>query len=107
MHLNRQPDCSQEGVKLGLAKDSVRLPDSVLRVYHREQMLPMHFQLLYDPRFDNPGLDGVMRGVMGIEAVDSLHGISNMGTVRQLGYHHNRLLLDMKQGSGETGAVVV
>lgn len=60
MYLNRQPDSKLSNVKLGVAKDNVRIPDSVLRVYEKEQMLPMNFQILYYPNYDNPGLDRII-----------------------------------------------
>lgn len=44
-------------IKLGVAKDNVKIPDSVLKVYEKEKKLPMNFLILYYPNYDNPGID--------------------------------------------------
>lgn len=35
LHLNRQPDSKHSNVKLGVAKDNVKIPESVLKVYDK------------------------------------------------------------------------
>jgi hypothetical protein len=99
MYLNRQPDSTLHNIKLGVAKDNVIIPDTVLNLYQKEQMLPMNFQLLYYPSYDNPGLNYTIYKAMNVEPIGSLHSISNISALKKLDYDYNKSLFYIKQDS--------
>lgn len=56
MVLSRQAGTKASHVRLGVAKDNVSIPDSIMQLYRNEGTFPINFLLLFFKDFDNPGL---------------------------------------------------
>lgn len=56
MVLSRQAGTKASHVRLGVAKDNVSIPDSIMQLYRNEGTFPINFLLLFVKDFDNPGL---------------------------------------------------
>ena len=107
MALNRQMGMHRADVRVGVVKDHIRIPESIMRVYETEGTFPMNFQMLYMKHFDNPGLIDTLLGTLQVNPLGSMHRISNIDTLHNMGYLYERLIVCFKQNPNPAGSKVV
>lgn len=93
-------------IKIGIIKDDISIPSSIMKVYEHEQTLPMNFQILYEKDFDNPGLNQSLIDGMRVEEYGSLHPISNVPSLNKLKLNIDKLIYFIKQDSVCSGKKV-
>ena len=84
MCLNKPQTKGATKVKMGVVKDDLEIPSSIMAVYQKEKTLPMNFQILYLKDFDNPGLTEILIKNMKVNEYGSLHTISNITHINTL-----------------------
>lgn len=106
MVLNRQMGMHRSDVRVGVVKDHIRIPDSIMKVYQTEGTFPMNFQMLYMKHFDNPGLIETLLGSLQVKPLGSMHRISNIDNLQEMDYVYERLIVYIKQNSNAAGGKV-
>ena len=84
--LSKQTGGRKSDLRMGVIKDHIKIPDSIMKVYEKEGTFPINFQMLYLKQFDNPGLANILLSSLQVEGLGSMHRISNLDFLKSIDY---------------------